>query len=300
MIPSGRAVPAPGPRWHVHGYNRAEIYRLAAATAWMPRALRLGIAARVGRLAMAMMPDERAAARTTLASITGAGGARLERLTARLFSEYAMCFSDLLSTNRQGSDALADHVDRVCGIEHLDGLRSGIVSLTAHVGNWDLAGRLLARASARPTHVVVAVEEEQALERWLRRDGHGMRFIARSHPTVSLGLLAALRRGEAVGMQGDRALGGAGDVLVPFFGRPAPFPIGPFRLAAAARVPVVPAFCTLGDDRRYDITVHAPLVIGPGTEEDALRAFVGHLERLVAERPTQWFNFFDIWNPVRI
>jgi predicted LPLAT superfamily acyltransferase len=24
---------------------------------------------------------------------------------------------------------------------------------------------------------------------------------------------------------------------------------------------------------------------------------VGTLERLVAQKPTQWFNFFDIWSP---
>ena len=35
-----------------------------------------------------------------------------------------------------------------------------------------------------------------------------------------------------------------------------------------------------------------------GGEEEAARAWVAVLEDLVRERPTQWFNFFDIWNPV--
>jgi lauroyl/myristoyl acyltransferase len=172
-----------------------------------------------------------------------------------------------------------------------------VVSLTAHVGNWELAGRLLAQHSARPTHVVVAVEEARALERWLRQDGNGVHFVPRSHPTVSLTLMAALRRGEAVALQGDRALGNRGDVLVPFFGRPAPFPLGPFRLASAAGVPVVAAFCTLDTDRRYVLRVLPPVTIERGGEEDALRAWVTTLEQLVARRPTQWFNFFDVWDP---
>jgi lauroyl/myristoyl acyltransferase len=156
---------------------------------------------------------------------------------------------------------------------------------------------LLARNTARPTHVVVAVEEARALEAWLRRDGDGVRFVPRSDPTISLGLMAALRRGEAVALQGDRALGNRGDIHVPFFGRPAPFPVGPFHLASATTAPIVPAFCTLDADRRYTVTVLKPLVVTRGGEEEALRAWVSILEEVVRARPTQWFNFFDIWNP---
>jgi predicted LPLAT superfamily acyltransferase len=28
-----------------------------------------------------------------------------------------------------------------------------------------------------------------------------------------------------------------------------------------------------------------------------LAAWVAALERIVGERPTQWFNFFDVWSP---
>jgi lauroyl/myristoyl acyltransferase len=285
------------PRWYAHGWNRPGLYRLAGGLAWLPRALRLRLAATVGRVAAKRMPVERAAARKTLAIVTGATGAKLDALTARLFAEFAMCFADLVSTNRQPAARLDAVVGTVAGIERAGAIASGVVSVTAHVGNWDMAGRLLARASARPTSVVVAAEEAAALTPWVRRDGGGVRFVSRAQPTVSLGLMAALRRGEAVGMQGDRALGTRGDALVDFFGRPAPFPTGPFLLAAAARVPVLPAFCTLGPDLRYDMTAHPPLVLSKGSEEDALRAWVRQLERLVEERPTQWFNFFDIWNP---
>jgi lauroyl/myristoyl acyltransferase len=165
------------------------------------------------------------------------------------------------------------------------------------VGNWELAGRLLATRSARRTHVVVAPDEAPALERWLRRDGDGMRFVPRGHPGVGLELLAALRRGEIVALQGDRALGTRGDVCIPFFGRPAPFPLGPFVLARAAGAPVVPAFCLLDGGGRYTMRIAPPLTVARGGEERAARAWVALLEGVVAEHPTQWFNFFDVWRP---
>ena len=32
-------------------------------------------------------------------------------------------------------------------------------------------------------------------------------------------------------------------------------------------------------------------------ETDGLRAWVALLEATVRSHPTQWFNFFDVWNP---
>jgi lauroyl/myristoyl acyltransferase len=290
----------PRPRWHAHGYNRPDAYRLAAGLGWLPRRARLGLARAIGRLAPRFMPAEHAVIRRTLERVTGATGRRLEALATATFTDFAMCFSDLVSTNRRPAEELSGHVAGIEGAERVGRLaRTGFISLTAHVGNWELAGRLLAGRTGRPTHVVVADGEARALEPWVRRNGGGVRFVPRARPTVSLQLHAALRRGEVVAVQGDRALGTRGDVLVPFFGAPAPFPVGPFVLARAVGVPVVPAFCVLGPGHRYTVHVAEPLSVSRGAEEDAAGRWVAVLERVVRERPTQWFNFFDVWSPVR-
>jgi lauroyl/myristoyl acyltransferase len=109
--------------------------------------------------------------------------------------------------------------------------------------------------------------------------------------------MAALRRGEVVALQADRALGNGGDVWIPFFGVPAPFPLGPFLLARAAGAPVVPAFCVLGGRYRYDVTIAPPIRVERGEEAAAAHTWVALLERVVREHPTQWFNFFDVWSP---
>ncbi len=290
--------PARRPRWYTHSYNRADFYRVAASLGWLPRRARLGLARQLGHLAPRWMPLERAAIRNTLERVTGATGARLEALTVATFADFSMCFSDLVSTNKLPMAGILSHVDTTEGAERMARLGGGFISPSAHVGNWELAGRLLAGRSTRTTHVVVAEEEAIELEQWVRRDGGGVRFVTRSRPTVSLELVAALRRGEVVAVQADRALGTRGDVLIPFFGKPAPFPLGPFLLAGAVRVPVVPAFCLLGADYRYTVTVAEPFSVPRGGEVEAARAWVAMLEGVVREHPTQWFNFFDIWNPV--
>jgi predicted LPLAT superfamily acyltransferase len=98
-------------------------------------------------------------------------------------------------------------------------------------------------------------------------------------------------------VQGDRALGSRGDIVVPFFGRPAAFPLGPFLLASGVGVPLVAGFCLLDRSYRYAVKVAEPLIAERGREEDAARQWVAILESVVREYPTQWFNFFDIWQP---
>ena len=285
------------PRWYRHRYNQASVYRLAAAVGWLPRPARLALARVLGRLAPRLMPAERGAVRSTLTTMTGASGSRLDELTAGVFRDFAMCFSDLVSTNRRSVDRLLPYVAAVTGEADLPGLAGGVVSVTAHVGNWELAGRLLATRAARRTSVVVAPEEVPDLERWVRRNGDGVHFVPRLHPGIGIELLAALRRGEVVALQGDRALGTRGDVALAFFGRPAPFPLGPFLLARAAGVPIVPAFCLLDPDYRYRVRLAPPITVERGHEEEAAQAWVRILEAVVADHPTQWFNFFDVWQP---
>jgi KDO2-lipid IV(A) lauroyltransferase len=217
------------------------------------------------------------------------------------FANFGAFFADLLVLNRAEPAELRPYVGARVGDEHLDAAFApgrGAILLTAHLGNWELGGRLLACRGGIPrTHVVLSAEEDAALEGHLRVNARDLRFVTRRHPTSTLGLLAALRRGEAVAMQGDRPTGERGDRLVSFFGAPAAFPIGPFLLARAAGAPVIPAFCTMAADGRYRIDVEAPIWVKPGEELAGLETTVAVLERAVRAHPTQWFNFFDVWAP---
>jgi KDO2-lipid IV(A) lauroyltransferase len=226
-----------------------------------------------------------------------ASPAVLKAAVGETFANFAACFADLLTLNRRRPVALFQYIAGVDGREHLEGVfaaRRGAILLTAHLGNWEFGGRALAQHGGRMTHVVLSTEEDAGLERYLRVDTPQVRFVTRRHATSTIGLLAALRRDELVAMQADRPTGGRRDVALPFFGAPACFPLGPFLLARAAGAPVVPAFCRLGRDGRYRITIEPPIWVAPGGEEAGLATMVGVLERIIRASPTQWFNFFDV------
>lgn len=280
--------------------NRGWLYRVLSLVArTLSRGLRLRLAAAVApRLRAPFAAEWDVVRRNTARIVPGTDAAARERIAAEVFRHFAMCFSDLIATNRRARD-LQPFVARVTGAEHLTaalGAGRGIVLLTAHLGNWELAGRLAAGTAARPTHVVVEAEVDPGVERFLRGGPAPVRFVARTRPTSALPLLAALRRGEIVAMQGDRALGNRGDVPITFFGAPAAFPRGPFVLARAAGALLVPAFCVLGRGRRYVVEVAEPIVVEAGGEVTALERWVAVLERAVRAHPEQWFNFYDCWS----
>ena len=293
------------PRWYSHGLNRLVYYRMAgAAGGLLPRRTRLRLARLAGRVAARRLTEERARVRGNLSRILpGAGPRALERAVAETFANFAACFSDLLTINRGAPERLGAFMADRRGEEHLDAAcvaGRGVILLTAHLGNWELGGRLLGPRLDRPTHIVLAGEQDADLEGYLRRAGERLRFVTRRHATSTLGLLAALRRNEALAMQGDRPTGERGDLLVEFFGAPTAFPVGPFVLARATGAPVVPAYCAMRRDHRYEMVVEPAIWVKPGEEAAALAAMVVTLERAVRAHPTQWFNFFDVWSPPRV
>ena len=288
------------PRWYTHRLNRPTVYRAGALLARaLPRPARLALAGGLARRASAWFPTERQQVRANLARVRpDASAPEREALVDEVFRHFAVCFADLVSTNR--SRRRPDRmVGRIEGDEHLLAAAAtggGLVLLTAHLGNWELGGRLLATRLRRPTHVVVAAEADPGVERFLRGGNAPMRFVRLGAPAAMVGLVAALRRGELVALQGDRALGTRGDTLVDFFGVPAPFPRGPFVLARAAGVPVVPAFCLLAADRRYTVVMAEPIRVAADGDGAALARWVGVLEAMVRRAPEQWFNFYDVWS----
>src|SRR4029434_8764921 len=171
------------------------------------------------RLLARAVPAERRAVRANLTRVlAGAPRARIEAAVSRTFANFGAFFADLLTLNRRPGADLRAYVDSALGEHHLDAALAvgrGVVLLTAHLGNWEFAGRLLSTRGSRTAHVLLSAKTHQPLEPYLRLDGPQLRFVTRRHATSTLGLLAALRRGELVAMQADRHTGGACERAAP-------------------------------------------------------------------------------------
>jgi predicted LPLAT superfamily acyltransferase len=143
----------------------------------------------------------------------------------------------------------------------------------------------------------MAPEADPAIQSLLRDSSAPpvVHVVTNDNAGIFVQLLMALRRGDVVAVQADRATGHRSDVSVRFFGVPTVLPLGPFILAGAAQVPVLPCFCLMRPDHQYEIFVEEAIAVTRGHEEVALRQMVSVLERYVAMAPDQWCNFYDVW-----
>jgi lauroyl/myristoyl acyltransferase len=252
-----------------------------------------------GALFALALPDLRARVLRNLRAVRGIRRPLGEnRDVMATFAEYASCLAESLGAERR--EGAAARVD-VVGGEHLRRVLAagqGAVLVTAHVGPWDVAASLLARDFGADVAIVMEREpsaEAQAIHDALRRR-QGVTVLTIGETELdALPVLRHLKRGGLVAFQLDRAPPSARVLVAELFGRAFPVPEGPFRLAAIARVPVVPLFAFRLGYFSYGVEVFGAIepVAHAGREalEEMARRALGAMERFIRAHPTQWFDF---------
>ena len=112
-----------------------------------------------------------------------------------------------------------------------------------------------------------------------------------------------LEAGYLVGMLADRGIGGDTMVACDFLGKPALFPLGPFRMAAMLRRPVffMTGLYLFGNRYQIHFEPLADFTDTPRENRDAAiqaaqKLYVDRLNHYCRIAPYNWFNFFDFWH----
>jgi KDO2-lipid IV(A) lauroyltransferase len=253
----------------------------------------------IGTFFALALPRERRRVRDALRRVHGPRAPHVEgRDVLRTFRDFAACLAEGMGSER--AEAAAARVD-VRGREHLSralATGGGAVLVTAHVGPWDVAARLLSASLTAPVVVVMTAEPDaqaRALHDALRqRAGVDVLAIGET-PLDALPLLRHLRKGGVAAFQLDRPAPSARSLPARLFGRPFAVPEGPFRIAALARVPVLPLFAARTGYFSYQIEIGEPLECAAEATEQELEVVAGRcverMQRFIAAHPTQWFDF---------
>jgi lauroyl/myristoyl acyltransferase len=174
-----------------------------------------------------------------------------------------------------------------------------VVFVAAHFGAIELPALFLAERTGRVATVPMETIGDPELQRYFvrTRGKVGLRIVGLREARREL--LAALRRGESVGLVGDRDLTGGG-IAVPLFGAPAQLPIGPPLLAMEAGAPMYLAAVRRAGAGRYRGRLLAVPIASQGDRRERLTATLTGLaerfEMVVADAPDQWWSiFFPIW-----
>jgi Kdo2-lipid IVA lauroyltransferase/acyltransferase len=200
-------------------------------------------------------------------------------------------------------DALVDVPDEVRATvlrAHQKG--RGVVAVTGHVGHWELLGWTFVRLGI-PLHVIAKENVDGRLTSLLDgfRGQGGVRTLLRGAPGAAVGMLRALRRGDALGLLIDQDTR-VQSVFVPFFGNEAATPRAPADLTLRTGAATVVVFLQRGKDGRYHFSGEELEVQRSGdTEADVLeltRRYSNAIETAVRRAPEQWVWMHQRWKTV--
>ncbi len=296
-------------RWYEHHFHNITALRtIFAIIPRLPRFLHPPIAVLTALIFFLMLKRERRAVAGNLGQVSGKRGLVLQWKVYWVF--YAFC--DLMvsycfvpqATHAQLLNMLVDPERGGAKIEQCLAEGHGLIVWTAHVGNWEFASRLL-EMHGRPVNVARVVEDKPAEIR-LRNlmASERLKIVdLRGGAQATIELLQALARNEIVAMQGDRVYQ-RHSADMPFFSKPASFPLGPFLLSQVSGAPVLPGFVIRRGWLRYQAMMGDPIApAGPEAAsgdrdaglQEALCQAVRFLEKTLATHYDQWMNFFDFW-----
>jgi len=285
------------------------LYKFAAFLAQrlsLPTARR--VAAAVGRLMCLLQRRNR---RHLFVNLRTAFGDRMSErelrlLRRKIFANFAAVVAEFLWLPRITRENLGEILtqESIDGFPRLAAAREGgkpVISLSAHLGNWEL-GAAAAALLGVPFTTLVDFHPSPLVTAFFnaRRVGKGVEIV----PVTSFHrCFRALKKGRVTGIAGDRPTTGQGIVL-PYFGKDALVPIGHAVLARRLGAILVPTFVVKREDGRYDLVLDDPIEPRVTDDEEAdvrecvercLRVFEKHIRA----HPEQWYVFRPVWKRPR-
>ena len=238
------------------------------------------------------------------------GHAPTKRDSLRHFLAFAETILDkLLAMNGKPPTI---HKEGTQGLLKLLDQQRGAIIVTGHVGCLELC-QLSAEQNQRMRRLNVLVHTAHAekFNRLLRKlqpnSPVELIQVGNFSSATAIVLAQKIAQGEFIAIAGDRIPVGSGlRTAAQFLGQSAPFPSGPYALAATLKCPLYAMACIrepyLSSDYHY--TMHTQLlaehVVLPRAQRQAAMAdyaqqYATWLQGIVQHAPLAWFNFFHFW-----
>ncbi len=172
----------------------------------------------------------------------------------------------------------------------------GVITFTAHCGNWEWLCYSMGMYG-RPVSVLQRERDEKQMNQFITdlRAKSGVRTIDRGSPSSAREMINVIRKGGMLAFVMDQNIR-TESVKVPFFGIPAPTPIGPTRFAIRSEAWVTIALAERRADGKQILTFTEPFRCTRDDDPVALTARItGAIEEHIRRVPEQWVWFHDRW-----
>ncbi len=249
-------------------------------------------------------PAARKASRAYLQRALGRPARQAE--VFRHLHSFATCIHDRVYLLNDRFDLFDIQVEGENVIKEVLAAGRGAFLMGAHLGSFEVVRALGRRQPGLRMAMAMYVENAQKINAALAAINPAamLEIIPLGQFDSMLQVQARLDEGVVLGMMGDRTLAQDPTQPVPFLGQTAAFPVGPMRLAAILKRPVLFISGLYLGGNRY--AIHFERLADftdierkerSAAVSDAVAAYAGCLEQHCRAAPFNWFNFFDFWRP---
>ncbi|HEX7121812.1 MAG TPA: lysophospholipid acyltransferase family protein [Gemmatimonadaceae bacterium] len=225
----------------------------------------------------------------------------VRRLARRAYGHLGRVVAEAALLPQLGRDGVLGLFESEQGFDAIERVVAegrGVILITGHLGNWELAGAYVA-ARGIPIEVIARRLNNPLVDAYVTRtrEAAGMRVVydadaVRRTPR-------ALREGHAVAFVADQGVLGLASTFVPFFGRPAKTPRGAAVFALRFGIPAFFVAAVVAESGRYRCVATPIPVRDTGDREADVDAFVAAhtavLEEWVRKHPEQYFWHHRRW-----
>ncbi|MFA6101024.1 MAG: lysophospholipid acyltransferase family protein [Victivallaceae bacterium] len=225
--------------------------------------------------------------------------------TARqVYNNFSQLLVEIIKMNQLYSPekvGLAGCRDTMLEVFGKDGKRINVIIITAHYGNWEVAGTAYAEKTGNPMVSIMRPFNNPLIGRYILRNRESGLHQSIPKEGGIKGLLRALKDGKTIAILADQHAGSSEGVETVFFGQPCRTHSSPALLHLKTGVPVMPVVT-----RRRDNNFNFEFVLGElirytptGDKGNDIKTvtqmYTTALEKLIAEQPEQWMWVHRRW-----
>lgn len=224
----------------------------------------------------------------------------LSNYVRRVYRNFGIYMVEFFQIPRWNEKLIKKRV-KLVNIHYLDQALSksrGAVVLTAHLGNWELAGIITSLLGYNLSAVALPFKNDKIASVFIkRRRSKGVNVILTGANPKEY--LKALKKNGVIAILGDRLFTEKG-IQVKFMGKQTYLPRGPATLALRWGAAYLPGFLLRRKKGRYRLVFDKEIEIPdiPDQQEKVrilVEKSVEILERFIIKYPEQWLNFSQMW-----
>jgi len=225
---------------------------------------------------------------------------KIRRPALEVFRNFGIYLVDFFRTQRLNKETVAKKV-KIINLECIDeALKKGkgIIIVSAHMGNWELASFAMAFAGY-PVSVVAFPHRDKRINDYFnyQRESRGVEVIPVGKAARKC--IENLKANKLVALVGDREFTQSG-IIVDFFGKESLIPKGPATLSILTGAPIIMGFVIREKEDNFSLIFEKltePKLTGDKEKDifNLTRKFLNVIENYIRQYPGQWLMFRKFW-----